>query len=47
MEDRVENDFHCLATTEIVLLYSFFHVWFVQKFHGKYEMKSKETPASL
>jgi len=47
MENRIENDFQCLAALEIVLLYSFSHVWFVQKFHGKYEMNNKETPAFL
>ena len=41
MENRAENDFQCLAIAEIVLSYSFYHVWFVQKIHGKYEMNSK------
>ena len=41
MENKVENNFQYLAVVEIVLLYSFSHVWFVQKIHGKYEMNSK------
>ena len=47
MENRAENDFQCLAAAKIVLLYSFSHVWFVQKFHRKYEIKNKETLTSL
>ena len=47
MENRAKHDFQCLAAVEIVLLYSFSHVLFVQKFQRKYEMKSKETPKSL
>ena len=31
MENRIENDFQCLADAEIILLYSFSNVWFVQK----------------